>query len=87
MKASSRPSLAPGVRIRKEGDGVAFLLIPEGVVELGDTALAIVELVNGERSVDEIVLVLADRYEGPDEGLGADVRAFVAAFTERGYFA
>jgi pyrroloquinoline quinone biosynthesis protein D len=87
VSASVAPSLARGVRLRKEDGGIAFLLIPEGVVELGETALAIVELVDGARTVDEIALALAQRYDAPAGDVSADVRAFVDDFTERGYFA
>jgi pyrroloquinoline quinone biosynthesis protein D len=56
------PSLAPGVRFRRSADGQGVLLIPEGVVNLNDSAAAIVELLDGVRSVPEIASLLAERY-------------------------
>jgi pyrroloquinoline quinone biosynthesis protein D len=56
------PTLAPGVRFRRSPDGQGVLLIPEGVVNLNDSAAAIVELVDGQRSIAEIASVLATRY-------------------------
>ena len=58
----SAPSLAPGVRFRRSADGQGVLLIPEGVVNLNDSAAAIVELLDGRRSVDEIASMLAERF-------------------------
>jgi len=56
------PALAPGVRFRRSADGQGALLIPEGVVNLNDSAAAIVELLDGQRTVDEIAALLAERY-------------------------
>jgi pyrroloquinoline quinone biosynthesis protein D len=59
-----------------------LLLVPEGVVRLNPTAAAVLELCDGERSVDEIVDALAARYEGPD--LRDDVQGLVDGLTQRG---
>jgi pyrroloquinoline quinone biosynthesis protein D len=52
------PAFARGVRLRREPDGTAFLLVPEGVVRLNATAAAALALVDGKRSVGEIVAEL-----------------------------
>ena len=79
----TRPRLVTGARLRyDEVREEHLLLVPEGVVRLNPTAAEVLELCDGERSVDEIVDVLAARYDGAD--LSGDVRELVDAMAERG---
>jgi pyrroloquinoline quinone biosynthesis protein D len=79
----TRPRLVTGARLRyDEVREEHQLLIPEGVVRLNPTAAEVLELCDGERSVDEIVATLSARYDGAD--LAGDVRELVDAMTQRG---
>ena len=61
----TRPRLVTGARLQyDEVREEHMLLVPEGVVRLNPTAVAVLELCDGERSVDEIVSTLSARYEG-----------------------
>jgi pyrroloquinoline quinone biosynthesis protein D len=77
------PRLVTGARlgyddVREEH----VLLIPEGVVRLNPTAAEVLELCDGERSLDDIVGALSARYEGAD--LRDDVQELVDAMAQRG---
>ncbi|MBD0283449.1 MAG: pyrroloquinoline quinone biosynthesis peptide chaperone PqqD [Thermoleophilaceae bacterium] len=79
----TRPRLATGARlgydeVRKEH----VLLVPEGAVRLNRTAAEVLELCDGQRSVDEIVGALSERYDGAD--LRDDVRGLVEAMAQKG---
>ena len=79
----TRPRLATGARLRyDEVREEHLLLVPEGVVRLNATAAELLELCDGERSLDEIVGVLAARYDGAD--LGNDVRGLVDGLAQKG---
>jgi pyrroloquinoline quinone biosynthesis protein D len=79
----TRPRLVTGARLRyDEVREEHQLLVPEGVVRLNPTAAEVLELCDGERSLDEIVATLASRYDGAD--LSADVRELVGAMAQRG---
>jgi coenzyme PQQ biosynthesis protein PqqD len=79
----TRPRLVTGARLRyDEVREEHVLLIPEGVVRLNRTAAEVLELCDGERSLDDIVGALSARYEGPD--LRMDVEALVDGMTQRG---
>jgi pyrroloquinoline quinone biosynthesis protein D len=79
----TRPRLATGARLRyDEVREEHLLLVPEGVVRLNATAAEVLELCDGERSLDEIVGVLAARYDGAD--LGNDVRGLVDGLAQKG---
>ena len=79
----TRPRLATGARLRyDEVREEHVLLVPEGVVRLNPTAAEVLELCDGERSLDDIVGALSARYNGAD--LREDVRELVDAMTQRG---
>jgi pyrroloquinoline quinone biosynthesis protein D len=79
----TRPRLATGARLRyDEVREEHLLLVPEGAVRLNPSAAEVLELCDGQRSVDEIVGVLTTRYEGAD--LGDDVRELVDGMAQRG---
>ena len=81
--ALTRPRLATGARLRyDEVREEHLLLIPEGAVRLNPTAAEVLELCDGERSIDDIVGALAARYDGAD--LRDDVVELVDAMTQKG---
>jgi pyrroloquinoline quinone biosynthesis protein D len=79
----TRPRLVTGARLRyDEVREEHVLLIPEGAVRLNPTAAEVLELCDGERSLDAIVRELSARYDGAD--LGDDVHELVDAMAQRG---
>ena len=79
----TRPRLVTGARLRYDDVRQQhMLLVPEGAVRLNPTAAEVLELCDGERSLDEIVVVLSDRYDGAD--LGDDVRGLVDGMAQKG---
>ena len=79
----TRPRLVTGARlgyddVREEH----ILLIPEGVVRLNPTAAEVLELCDGERSLDDIAGALSERYDGAD--VRDDVAELVDAMTQKG---
>ena len=79
----TRPRLVTGARLRyDEVREEHLLLIPEGAVRLNPTAAEVLELCDGERSLDDIVRTLSTRYEGFD--LRDDVEELIDGMTQRG---
>jgi pyrroloquinoline quinone biosynthesis protein D len=79
----THPRLITGARLRyDEVREEHLLLVPEGAVRLNPSAAEVLELCDGQRSVEEIVGVLSARYDGAD--LADDVRELVDRMTERG---
>ena len=77
------PRLVTGARLHYDDvRSEHVLLIPEGVVRLNPTAAEVLELCDGERSLDDIVGALSARYEGAD--LRDDVLELVDAMAQRG---
>jgi pyrroloquinoline quinone biosynthesis protein D len=79
----TRPRLVTGARLRYDDVREEHvLLIPEGAVRLNPTAAEVLELCDGERSLDEIVGELSARYDGAD--LRDDVVELIDALCQRG---
>jgi pyrroloquinoline quinone biosynthesis protein D len=79
----TRPRLVTGARLRyDEVREEHLLLIPEGAVRLNASAAEVLELCDGERSLDDIVGALSQRYDGAD--LRDDVLELVGAMEQRG---
>jgi pyrroloquinoline quinone biosynthesis protein D len=79
----TRPRLVTGARLQYDDVREEHvLLIPEGVVRLNPTAAEVLDLCDGERSLDDIVGTLSARYEGAD--VSDDVRELVDAMAQRG---
>jgi len=78
LTATSVPALWKLARLSHDAvRGRPVLLYPEGAVLLNDTAKAILELVDGQRSIADIATILGARYDG------ADVEADVIECLER----
>ena len=79
----TRPRLTTGARLRfDEVREEHLLLIPEGAVRLNPSAAEVLGLCDGERTLEDIVGVLAERYPGAD--LRDDVQGLVDAMAQRG---
>jgi pyrroloquinoline quinone biosynthesis protein D len=77
------PQLAVGVRLH--WDKVRdrhVLLYPEGALTLNATAVDVLQLCDGVRSLDEISATLSERYSGAD--VRDDVTELLQAIAQRG---
>ncbi|MEO8690582.1 MAG: pyrroloquinoline quinone biosynthesis peptide chaperone PqqD [Solirubrobacteraceae bacterium] len=79
----NRPRLVDGARLQYDDvRDEQLLLIPEGAVRLNATAAGVLELCDGERTVEAIAAALSERYSGAD--VAEDVRELLAGMAERG---
>jgi len=85
MTATVVPRMSRGVRFRRDPDGSAMLLVPEGIVRLNDSAAATLELVDGTRTLSAIVDALCVRYAVPREDASRDVDDLIERLSRRGY--
>jgi pyrroloquinoline quinone biosynthesis protein D len=77
------PRLNPMFRFQYEqAQSCHVLLFPEGMVKLNDSASEIIQLIDGNSSVQQIVKLLAAKF--PDAGdLSDDVAAFLITAVEK----
>ncbi|HEV2037972.1 MAG TPA: pyrroloquinoline quinone biosynthesis peptide chaperone PqqD [Candidatus Eremiobacteraceae bacterium] len=79
------PQLSRGVRFRRTPGGQGVLLIPEGVVNLNDSAAAIVELIDGSRSVASIAADLCARYKLDQAEMASDIETLMQRLAENNW--
>lgn len=85
MNDQSSPRFGKGVKLRREPDGTTMLLVPEGALVLNRVAAAALELVDGTRSLAEIVEVVVDRFDVTPERAREDVAALLERLAVRGF--
>ena len=79
----TRPRLVTGARLRlRRGARGARAAHPRGRRRLNPTAAEVLELCDGERTIDDIVGELSARYDGAD--VRDDVEELVDAMTREG---
>ncbi len=84
MQPECVPRLRPGVRLRAVGaDNV--LLVPEGVVKLSATAVAIISAIDGSRSVAGITALMADHFDTHGADTAEDVSELLDRFSDHGW--
>ena len=82
----TRPHLPTYLKLRHDaGRGRWILLAPERVLTPDQTAVAVLKLCDGNRTVDEIVTVLAEEYSASAEVIRADVLNLLQGLADKGY--
>ncbi len=62
-----------------------MLLVPEGALVLNDSAAGALELVDGERTLAEIVAAVVDRFEVSEQRARDDLLELFGRLEERGF--
>lgn len=82
------PSFPRGVRLRFDRVRDRWVLLaPETVLTMDETAVEVLRLIDGVRSVDAIVALLAEEFEAPVAEIRADVEALIRDLAEQGFLA
>ena len=80
---NSQPRLAPGCRWGTQGEQ-QVVLFPEGMIRVQGTGQNILELCDGQRTVQDIVATLSERYGTADPAkITEDVSNFVEALRRK----
>ncbi len=80
---SSQPRFAPGCRWATQGEE-RVVLFPEGMIQVQGTGQKILELCDGQRTVQEIVTALSATYSGGDPAkIREDVGNFLEALQQK----
>ena len=88
MEGDAVPRFPRGVRLREDvARGRWVVLAPERAFVPDDTALEVLKLVDGARSIGDIAGALAERFAAPREVIEADVAEMLGDLAERGVVA
>ena len=81
----SRPALPRHIKMRHDaGRGRWILLGPERVFEPDETAVAVLRLCDGTRSVGDIATLLSKEYQAPVDVITRDVMAMLQDLADKG---
>jgi len=82
-----RPTLARRARMRwDEARGQHVVVVPEGVLLLTEEGAEILALIDGRRSLGDVVEALCAAHpEAPRDVIAADLRDYLGRLVERGY--
>ncbi len=76
--------LSRGVRLREDNvRNQMVLLAPERAIALDEIALAIVQALDGHKTLDDIASDFAQKFEAPKEQVLGDILSFVREFANR----
>ena len=83
--ALSVPAFNRGFRLRHDAVRDAWVVLaPERLFLLDEPAVEVLKLVDGARSVPDIVDILAARFDAPREAIAADVEAMLRDLADKG---
>lgn len=85
MNAEARPKFGKGVKLRQDPDGSAMLLIPEGTLMLNRSAAVALELVDGKRTLAEIVEAVVEHFDVAPDQAADDLNELFDRLTQRGF--
>ncbi|MBV8530194.1 MAG: pyrroloquinoline quinone biosynthesis peptide chaperone PqqD [Candidatus Eremiobacteraeota bacterium] len=85
MTAPSRPQLGKGVKLRHDRDGGVMLLVPEGALVLNPPAAMALGLVDGKRTLSEIVDAVVERFDVAPDRAADDIGTLLDRLAERGF--
>ena len=78
------PQFARGHRLHQDKVRKRWVILaPERVFELDEIAVEVLLLVDGVRTIDQIVDTLAEKFAAPREAIEVDVAAMLADLHER----
>lgn len=85
ITSGSKPALPRHIKLRHdEGRGRWIILAPERVFNPDDTAVSVLKLCDGQRSVTDIVAQLAVDYNAPAADIESDVVAMLQDLSDKG---
>jgi len=85
VTADTRPVLPPHIKLRHDaGRGRWLVLAPERVFEPDDTAVAVLKLCDGARTVGDIAGELAKEYNAPKDEIVTDIVAMLQDLADKG---
>jgi coenzyme PQQ biosynthesis protein PqqD len=85
MSPDAFPKLGKGVKLRNDRDGSVMLLVPEGALVLNRSAAAALALVDGRRSLKNIIEAVVELFDVTPERAASDLHELFDRLEQRGF--
>jgi pyrroloquinoline quinone biosynthesis protein D len=85
ISAASKPAFPRGTRLQHHhASGRWVIQAPERIFHLDDVAVAVLQLCDGTRTVEQIALELSVSYNAPKERILADITPMLQQLADKG---
>lgn len=86
VSRETKPHMPSYLKLRHDaGRGRWVLLAPERILTPDQTAVAVLQLCDGKKTVEEIAATLAEEYSAPADVIAADVVDLLQGLADKGY--
>jgi pyrroloquinoline quinone biosynthesis protein D len=86
LSPASRPALVRHVRLRFDETRKAWLLLaPERLMTPSETAVDVLKLCDGQRSIEAIAKALAAEFDAPEDAILGDILPLLQDMADNGY--
>lgn len=87
MAENKSPEASPVVVLREEFDDWAVVFNPDTAEAAGlnPVGVTVFKLLDGTRTIDQVVAAVREEYDDVPETVGEEVRAFIGDLVSRGY--
>jgi pyrroloquinoline quinone biosynthesis protein D len=86
LSPASRPTLVRHVKLRfDETRKVWVLLAPERLMTPSETAVEVLQLCDGARSIEAMTKALATAFDAPEDAILADILPLLQDMADKGY--
>lgn len=83
---SSKPHLKRFMKLKRDETRNRWVLLaPEKILTPDDVSVAVLQLCDGERTIQEIAEELATRYDAPSDTIRTDVTEMLQDLADKGY--
>jgi pyrroloquinoline quinone biosynthesis protein D len=85
ITGESKPALPKHIKMRHDaGRDRWIILAPERVFNPDETAVSVLRLCDGQRSVNDIAAILSQEYQAPIEEITNDIVAMLQDLSDKG---
>jgi pyrroloquinoline quinone biosynthesis protein D len=85
ISGDTRPELPRHIKLRHDAGRERWIILaPERVFNPDETAVAVLKLCDGQRSVNEIAAILSKEYQAPIEEITNDITTMLQDLSDKG---
>lgn len=86
LDGSSQPKLKRFMKLKRDETRNRWVLLaPERVLTPDDISVVVLELCDGEKTIDDLTAALSEKYNAPEDTIRADIMEMLQDLADKGY--
>lgn len=86
LDGSSQPKLKRFMKLKRDETRDRWVLLaPERVLTPDDISVVVLELCDGEKTIDDLTAALSEKYNAPEDTIRADIMEMLQDLADKGY--